>query len=226
MLAREEDKAVFQWRDFVDADVLADLADSEEGAFDKGLFNGRSAKHAITHALDEAGRDSVVEMLALLAHQRVRTKARKSGDTGGIAVADMTDILSPVYVPVSAGDTDQKHLATALVQFAFFGAGRRAGVIDFTHPILAEYLAGLYAESVLGRAETSAQSGGSLSRLALMKGALHEAFGTADVVAGSMFERTLQRAIKREPKLQAFLQSAAVSIADNKRLSAAITRLL
>ena len=177
----------------------------------------------LSNALDEAGRDSVVEILGLLAHQRVRMKTRTVAETG-IAVTDMTDVLSPVYLPGETAGGEQKHLATALVQFAFFGAGRRAGVVDFTHPILAEFLAGLYAVSVLGRG-ADASGGGALSRLAVMKGALHEAFGDADVVAGSMFERTLARAVKRDPSLRTFLQSAAGTVAGDKRLVAAIARL-
>ena len=44
---------------------------------------------------------------------------------------------------------------TALVQFAFFGAGRHAGTVDFTHPILAGYLAARYALILLRRGAAS-----------------------------------------------------------------------
>ncbi len=208
MLTREEGKSVFQWREFVDADLLAELAETDAGGLDQGLFNGSSAKHAIAMALDSAGRDSVIEMLGLIAHQRCRRKPA-SVDGDGVDVADMNAMLSPVYVP-DAGDGDvQRRLSTALVQFAFFGAGRRAGLVDFTHPILAEYLAGLYAGAVLKRAADGGGDGqGPLSRLAVMRGAIHEAVGDVALEVGSVFHRTLARVVAGQTDVRRLLSGA------------------
>jgi hypothetical protein len=188
---------------------------------DGALFGGADPAVVIGAALDDAGRDAVVEMLAQLAHERVRGKAKKQSEAG-LAVEAMTGALAPVYLP-DAKD-DQRHLSTALVQFAFFGAGRRAGVVDFTHPILADYLAALHAVAVLSRAAEAAATSSALSRLALLKGAVHEAFGAADSVAGSVFERTVQRAVRQAPVLQRFLDDAA-SVIGEARIAIAIGRI-
>jgi hypothetical protein len=222
MLTREEGKSVFQWREFVDADVLADLAETDADGIDKSLFDGRSATHAIEMALDAAGRDTVIEMLGMIAHQRCRSKPKA---TDGVAVTDMTDVLSPVYVPDGGDDTAQQRLATALVQFAFFGAGRRAGVVDFTHPILAEYLAGLYAAGLLARVSRQGATGSPLSQLAVMRGSIQEAIGAVPIVPGSVFHRTLTRAVRADPQMHAFLTGAAAVLAA-QHLDAAIKLLL
>jgi hypothetical protein len=221
MLAREEGKAMFQWRDFVDADVLAELADGEDTGIDRGLLagamgNGQSMHDAVGAALDAAGRDNVVELLGLIAHQRTRRTARRKTDAG-VALEDLTGIMQAAYMPDGgsngeANASQQGALSTALVQFAFFGAGRRAGLVDFTHPILADYLAGLYAASVLDRAAHAAESARALSRVALMRGTLNEALGDAPLQSTSMFARTLQRELKLRPAAQAFLREAAQSL--------------
>jgi hypothetical protein len=224
MLTREEGKAVFQWREFVDAEILSDLAGSE---LDSRLFDGGSRQHAIANALDSAGRDSVIEMLGLIAHQRCRMKAAVK-DGRGVDIADLNEVLSPVYVSDAVDDDAQRRLATALVQFAFFGAGRRAGVVDFTHPILAEYLAGLYAAGVLARATMAASSGGSgnpLSQLAVIRGGIREAIGTMPLDRGSVFHRTIARAIAAEPKIKSFLTSAGGSL-NARSLEAAVKILV
>lgn len=213
MLAREEGKAIFQWRDFVDADVLAELAD-DDGVLDRGLLqtamgSSGSVRDAVASALDSAGRDNVIELLGTIAHQRTRHLSRRKNDTAGVAVDDLSDVVRSAYVP--EGDASSS-LTTAVVQFAFFGAGRRAGFVDFSHPILADYLAGLYAAAVLDRASHAHSSASALSRVALMRGALHEALGDAPLEARSMFARTLQRELSRRPDLQSFLRTAATSL--------------
>jgi hypothetical protein len=110
-----------------------------------------------------------------------------------------------------AGGADAS-LTTALIQFAFFGAGRRAGLVDFTHPILAEYLAGLYAAAVLERAAHGDKSASPLSRVALMKGAMNEAFGDAPLKPTDVFARTVSRALTRQPDVGTFVTTAASTV--------------
>ena len=92
-----------------------------------------------------------------------------------------------------------------LIRFAFFGPGRRAGSIDFTHQILADYFAARYATSMLERALKSADSTGeALKRHG--QDLVIRAIGTAPVISGSLFYRYFVQALGKNPKLRRFLE--------------------
>ena len=100
---------------------------------------------------------------------------------------------------------------TLLVQFAFFGPARQPGAIDFTHHILADYLAGRYAvrllRSVTGRpARPARRARAALAEATRPISAFRQAIGTAPFAAGSLFHRTIAREIAQDAALRALVQ--------------------
>jgi hypothetical protein len=218
MLRREGDKLVFEWREFVDPEMVEVFVEASEDMLGMSLADGQ-------RALDGAGRESVREILGFLAHQQTRL-GRASED---IDTEEIRAILGPAYA--GAGDSaEQRRVTTALIQFAFFGAGKKAGGVDFSHPILADYLAARYAAKLLGfEAELFAKAGeaSALSRLNTLRGGLRNAFGAAPIEETSVFMRALKREVGREPAIRAHLKTAEALLGEGDRtLSAPIRKLL
>jgi hypothetical protein len=226
MLTREGDKMVFAWREFVDPEMVDEFVKTSEDMLGLTLADGMSGRDVVLGALDGAGRESVREILGFVAHQQTRHGRR--GDS--IEAEEIRGILGPAYASGAGGDEEAQRVLTALVQFAFFGAGKKAGEIDFSHPILADYLAGRYAAKLLGfEAELigGMATASPLSRLNTLKGGLRNIFGTAPLEPGSIFERTLKREAARDPVINAFLTMAQSTLADSDTaLTKAIGRVL
>lgn len=225
MLAREGDKLVFEWREFVDLDVMDEAVNASEQMLGLTLADGSKGKQVIEQMLDKAGRDNMREILGEVAHQRVRFSG-----SGDIDVADLRDVLGTSYVDgkLAADETDR--VLTSIVQFAFFGAGKKAGAVDFSHPILAEHLAAGYALTVLRRAAdviASMPSSNALSRVNLLRGAVRQALGTAKLDGASVFCRALVRGIARDTSVSDLLRATRGILGkDDRKLAASIDALL
>ncbi len=224
MLTREGDKLVFEWRDFVDLDVLEDGTEAHESMATGTLADGHHGKTTIEHILDKTGRENLREMLGAIAHQRTRQT-----DMSDIEIADLRNVLGPSYMDGTLAADDTDRVLTSVVQFAFFGAGKKAGAVDFSHPILAEHLAANYGLGLLrAAAERVAKmpSASSLSRASAIKGAVRQALGTAKLARDTVFFRAFARGIAREPALLEFLTAARGLLGkDERRLSVSLDLL-
>jgi len=122
-----------------------------------------------------------------------------------------------------------ERVLTAIVQFAFFGAGKKAGAVDFSHPILAEHLAAGYALVLLRRAAerlAAVADASGLSRAATLKASVRQALGTAKLEPGSVFCRTLQRGLLRQAPLAAVIEGAhGLFNRDERQLAASVDLL-
>lgn len=225
MLAREGGKLLFEWREFVDLDVVDDVLAAGESMLGFSMADGRKGREVMEQLLDKAGRENMRELLGEVAHQRVRQP-----DAGEVQVSDLRGVLGPAYVDGKLVIADSARVTTAIVQFAFFGAGKKAGAVDFSHPILAEHLAAGYALTVLRRgaeqlADMPATSG--LSRVNTLKGTVRQAIGTTKIEPGSIFQRSLSRGVAADPEVRSLIESAADSLGKDERgLSAALKLIL
>jgi hypothetical protein len=212
MLTREGDKNVFAWRDFVDLDVMDEAAATP---------NDGTGMAEMEQVLDQAGRDNLREMLGFVAHKRVRHTDAKEID-----VDDLRDAVGPAYVDSSLAADENDRVLTTVVQFAFFGAGKRAGAVDFSHPILAEHLAAGYALTLLrGAAERMASMVG-MAQANLIKGAVRQALGSVKLDEETVFFRALTRGIAREPQIAALVAQARGLVGkDERKLAKALEML-
>jgi hypothetical protein len=221
MLAREGGKLVFEWREFVDLDVVDDVLAAGESMLGFSMADGKKGREVMEQLLDKAGRENMRELLGEVAHGRVRQP-----NAGEVEVADLRGVLGPAYVDGKLVVADSARVTTAIVQFAFFGAGKKPGAVDFSHPILAEHLAAGYALTVLRRAaehvaEMPDTSG--LSRVNTLKGAVRQAIGSTKLEPGSVFHRSLARGIAADPVLQDLVETAASLMGkEDRALSAAL----
>ncbi len=206
MMDREHGKGVFRWRDFIAEDLVADALAAEAEAQGIRLIDGLDAGHAIASVLDAEGRRNLLEVLGAIAHQRCRTVGGE--EAGALDAETIRGFLGASYASETSADGGDRALL-ALVQFAFFGASRQGGLVDFTHAILAEYLAGTYAVAML-EAQAEARSEGR-SSAALALGTLRQALGNKELVAGSVFADVLRRAIAGNPSLKSFVGELADS---------------
>jgi hypothetical protein len=208
MIGREHGKAVFRWQDFVDEELLSGAIEEEIGT--KGGPGPSDAKMrlAVAQLLDEQGKENVTELLSALAHAYRRFEtAGASG--GGLEAPDIEALTDSAYFKSDMTREEHVRRLTALVQFAFFGAGRRAGTVDFTHPILADYLAARYALIVLRRGAAALPQRGELppSALNLPKAAIQQAIGQAPLETGSIFFRYIAAEAAKDGELKAFLKA-------------------
>ena len=224
MLAREGSKVVFEWREFVDLDVLDDVMAAGEQMLGFTMADGRQGKEVMELLLDKAGRDNMREILGEVAHQRVRQTGQAE-----VQVADLRHVLGPTYIDGKLVVADSERVMTAIVQFAFFGAGKKAGAVDFAHPILAEHLAATYALNLLRRAaehvaEMPETSG--LSRVNTLKGAVRQALGAVKLEPGSVFHRSLARGIATDPVLADLIETASDLMRKDERVLVAALGVL
>ncbi len=206
MLSREGEKLVFEWREFVDLDVLDDIRNNQDGLADTAVFDDSRTRAVIEQTLDKAGRDSIREILGAVAHRRVR----QTGELD-IDIADLRDALAPSYVDATLASDENERVLTSIVQFAFFGAGKKAGAVDFSHPILAEHLAASYALQVLrqaGERLATMSASSALSRASTLKSAVRQSLGSKKLDPASIFFRALSRGLARDPGLATVLKAA------------------
>lgn len=180
MLERERGKDIFEWGDFValPPDLDLDAVPEERRA-------------EVVAAIESAGRESLVQLVELIAHFRQRTDAG-SGDT--LPVAMIQDLLAMSHATLDPRSPEGSATALAVVQFAFFGLGGGADSVDFSHPMLADHLAARYALRLL--------------RASATPGAIRQAVGSQPVPRDSLFHRRMARAVADDPSLRAALRSA------------------
>ena len=195
MVEREHGKRVFQWQDFVDLEALASAIRDEIARLGITIPNGGDLDALIRRLLDEEARELLFDLLGGVAH-----RLHRFDDLGAGMSADE---LGKLVVGGAINDTrERKRLRMALVRFAFFSPGRKAGSLDFTHQLLAEYFAARYAARMLLRTleqtdEERSNSGKAIDAVA--------AVGTAPVPEGSIFHRYFVRELSRRPKQRAAL---------------------
>ncbi len=212
MVQREHGKDIFRWQDFVDVDALSDSI--EEMAADQRVTapNNANTRDLLAEVLDKEGRTALFELVEALAHEHRRNPGA-AGPGGGLGVDDLRNFYGRTYASTDLDDPDVERLLTVLVQFAFFGQGRSAGSVDFTHHILADYLAGRYAVRLLrvaaaqrGAAEAAGRSP-TVADATRPIGAFRQAIGTAPFAQGSLFHRYIALQIEADATLAAFVRS-------------------
>jgi hypothetical protein len=185
MIDREHGKDIFRWQDFVDFQALRSVVEEEAAKSKVDAPDGADLDALIKRMLDEEGRGLLFNLIAGFAHRLQRT-----------TVTDLSvESVAAELVGLSSG-TDaerQRRLRVAIVRFAFFWAGRKPGSLDFTHQILAEYLAARYARAMLGD-------------LSDLEAALLNAVGSATVTPGSVFHRYFARELENDPNLERHLE--------------------
>ncbi len=210
MIRREHGKRMFEWKDFVDVEALARSLKDEAVRLEVPLPNGDELEGAVCRLLDEQAPELLFELIGGLAH-RLRRTQQGGGELGELSADDARRLIATGR-PGNDGDDDaQRRLRVALVRFAFFGAGRRAGSLDFTHEILADYFAARYAVSMIDRALHAHASGMDAegmtsSGLSALRNAVKGAIGTAELEPGSLFQRYFAREVDRNPGLRGGLE--------------------
>jgi hypothetical protein len=213
MIRREHGKRVFEWKDFVDVEALAHALEDEALRLEVPVPEGDELEGAVCRLLDEQAPELLFELIGGLAHRLRRTRA-DGGSMAELSAEDAHQLMAIGAIGRPGHDDDQellRRLRMALVRFAFFGAGRRAGSLDFTHEILADYFAARYAVSMIARALQAQQSvmdaeGMTTSALSALRNAVKGAIGAAEVVPGSLFQRYFAREMDRNPALRSGLE--------------------
>jgi hypothetical protein len=210
MIRREHGKRVFQWEDFVDVEALAQSLEDEAVRLEVPVPDGDELEAAVCRLLDEQAPELLFELIGGLAH-RLRRSPQASDGMAEISADDARDLLAIGRAGNNRDEDALRHLRVALVRFAFFGAGRQSGSLDFTHVILADYFAARYAVSMIARAlrahegvmDTVAMTSSGLSAL---RNAVKGAIGPAEVATSSLFQRYFARELGRDPGLRSCLE--------------------
>ena len=164
------------------------------------LPKGRNLDALFRRLLDEEGRELLFELIGAVAHRLRRTK---DASDFGLPANEVREIVAVSNSSMGPDSSAVRRLRMVLIRFAFFGPGRRAGSIDFTHQILADYFAARYATSMLERALKSADSTGeALKRHG--QDLVIRAIGTAPVISGSLFYRYFVQALEKTLSYGAF----------------------
>lgn len=219
MLDREHGKSLFRWRDFVDADVISQaarieealgeatrLTDPEDAAMARAMLAEIAAggeDSPVARVLEAAGRRSLTELIGSVAWARRRCGV---GGEPGFPAADLAGPLADASGAAAEAEVQTSRVSRVLVQLAFFGAGRQAGDLDFSHPILADYLAARFASGIL-RDYAAAYAGGQMSPEAA-DAAVRNSIGTAELAPSGVFERFLLREAGRDAALATLLRDA------------------
>jgi len=209
MVEREHGKEIFRWQDFVDAQMLSDALEEEAAELRIAVPDSATTQAVVANVLNKQGRETLLELIECLAHGY----RRNPGDASGFGVEHLRDFYGPTYASSDLDEDSARRLQTVLVQFAFFGPGRLAGSLDFTHDILADYMASRHAVGLLRREaerhvkRTAAGQRAILSDLQRQTSAFRQAIGTAEFAAGSLFHRSLAREIGRDPMLRTLMSA-------------------
>ena len=209
IIDREQGKDIFRWQDYLDLDMLSKAIEEEAQKLGLPTTASTDARTVVAHLLDVEGRDILMDIVGSIAHTHRRTSiAGAAGE--GLPVEDVRTLKYFGELPVNLDQDVLGRLRTAIVQFAFFTRGRELGTIDFTHEIVADFLAARYAISLLKRdlLEPEADAGqGSDKESLTCKRAVLNALGTAELQPNSLYFRYLAREIEREPEIAALVQS-------------------
>jgi hypothetical protein len=198
MVRREHGKRVFRWQDFVDTEAFTQVLEDEARRADLPVPDGNELRAAIDRLLDEQAPELLFELIGGLAHT-MRNSAGAFGGGLGLCADDTRDLIDIGRVAASHDSEVLRRLRISLVRFAFFGPGRRAGSLDFTHEILAEYFAARHALCMVERAV-----GGEATES--VRSAFAGAVGAADIAPGSLFHRHFARQLARDPALRQALE--------------------
>jgi hypothetical protein len=116
---------------------------------------------------------------------------------------DLRQLSGLGNLSISLNNEVVRRLQTVMVQFAFFGPGRAAGTVDFTHQITADYLAARYAATLLRRDLQAAANGsnGARTDASVLTRAMRNAVGSVELVPHSLFCRALAREIHNDATL-------------------------
>jgi hypothetical protein len=230
MVDREHGKDIFRWQDFVDIDALSESI--EDLAVDQKVAASDQAntRAILAEVLDGEGRSALFELIEALAHDYRRNPDAATAATG-LGLDDLRNFYGRTYAASNLGDPEVGRLVTVLVQFAFFGQGRRAGSIDFTHHILADYLAARYAARLLRGAVVQDEQAGASGRRASFSdvtrrvSTFRQAIGTAPLVADSTYHRYLAQEMQRDAKLRSFVQGLRGADLGRDNVTAAVRAL-
>ncbi len=212
MIEREHGKDIFRWQDFVDVEALSEAIEDFAAEEKVAAADSAGTRAILAEVLDGEGRTALFELIEALAHD-YRRNPGSAGSADGFKLDDLRNFYGRTYASSDLGDPDVNRLITVLVQFAFFGRGRHAGSVDFTHHILADYLAARYAVRLLHSTVAQEEQAGagrqsrSLSDVTRRVSAMRQAIGTAPFVEGSLFHRYIAREKGRDPKLADFIRS-------------------
>ncbi len=229
MVQREHGKDVFRWQDFVDIDALSDAVEDRAAEQRIAAADNADTRALLAEALDGEGRGALFELIEALAHE-LRRNPGAAGAAADLGVDDLRNFYGRLYAGSSLDDPEVERLLTVLVQFAFFGQGRHAGSVDFTHHILADYLSARYAVRLLRlAAEQEAADGAgrrpSLSDATRRVSAFRQAIGTAPYQAASLFHRYIALQLQREPALAALVRSLRGTDLGRANVTAALKAL-
>jgi hypothetical protein len=211
MVEREHGKDIFRWQDFVDVEALSEAIEDLAAEEKVAARDTADTRAILAEALTGEGRAALFELIEALAHDYRRNPG--SGAADGFKLDDLRNFYGRTYASSDLADADVGRLTTVLVQFAFFGRGRHAGSVDFTHHILADYLAARYAVALLRNAIAQEEQAGAgrqsrgLSDVTRRVSAMRQAIGTAPFVEGSLFHRYIAQEMGRDAKLAAFVGS-------------------
>ncbi len=210
MVRREHGKRLFQWQDFVDVEALAQSLEDEAIRLEVPVPNGDELEAAVCRLLDEQAPELLFELIGGLAH-RLRRTPRAADGSAEISVDDARDLIAIGRTGNNRDEEVLRRLRVALVRFAFFGAGRKSGAVDFTHEILADYFAARYAVSMIARAlrahqDVMATESMTSSGLSALRNAVKGAIGIVEVAPASLFQRYFARELGRDPHLRSCLE--------------------
>jgi hypothetical protein len=210
MVDREHGKEIFRWQDFVDVASLSEAIEDEAAELRASMPDNADTRALLSKVLDGEGRENLFQLVEGVAHN-YRRNPGPQGTVGGFSLDDLRSFYGHAYASSTLAGSDMHRLLTVLVQFAFFGPGRRAGSVDFTHHILADYLAGRYAVALLRQEaeyqEMHAGQRATVSDIARRASAFRQAIGTAQFAPGSLFHRSIAREMDRDPRLRQFVYS-------------------
>jgi hypothetical protein len=231
MVEREHGKDIFRWRDFVDVEALAAAIDEATvGEQGSAAAKGADTRAMLAEVLDGEGRGALFELIEGLAHQH-RRHPSAAADSGALDVDDLRGFYGRVYASADLADPEVERLLTLLVQFAFFGPARQPGAIDFTHHILADYLAGRFAvrllRSVIDRPAFAGEPGvgSGLADATRHISVFRQAIGTAPYAAGSLFHRTIAREMAQDAALRGLVDSLRGADPGRSNVAAALKAL-
>ncbi len=214
MVDREQEKNIFRWQDFVDVESLAAVVEQEVAKHGLEVPPGFDARGLLEQLLAEEGRDILIELIGSIAYRKCRL-ANGADARDGVSAGEIEQQTMLSNMPFTIGSEVAGRLRRVLTHFALFSPGTNAGFIDFTHPILAEYLAARQAFKVLQREilsfkDINGSEDGDPLEAGVVERAMSRAVGTTSFRPDSLFGRAFAREIRRDPELRTYLSDSGV----------------
>lgn len=144
----------------------------------------------------ELGMQGLIDLLAAAAHAFRRNQALKVAGSG-IAVDTLKKLYEAHRAGAAATEDERFRGMLILQQIALFSLGPQRDTVDFTHDLLADYLAARHAAALLRHDPAQ----------------IAEAVGDVHVAATPVFERTLKREMALDPDMAAGVKAALASMA-------------